>query len=169
MQDTAFSVACSIFKKGKSSTIESINSFSHFVQWAKGKQIWPIEILPRKGDVWAIYKNWNFDLQVPKDGEENVEYEMVEIVSDFSESLGIEIAFLTKLDGFKVIFKRRMSSAEQFVYIPPDQLRRFSHQVPAHRKTGEEGDNVPKDSLELDPAAMPSELIHLRESEKKGR
>ena len=36
---------------------------------------------------------------------------------------------------------------------------RFSHQVPFYRMSGEEAPNVPKDSYELDPAAISKELL----------
>jgi hypothetical protein len=36
---------------------------------------------------------------------------------------------------------------------------RFSHLVPFYRMSGEEAPNVPKDSYELDPAALSKELL----------
>jgi hypothetical protein len=43
--------------------------------------------------------------------------------------------------------------------IPKEEMFRFSHQVPFYRMSGEEAPNVPKDSYELDPAAISKELL----------
>ncbi|KAK4783473.1 hypothetical protein SAY86_007847 [Trapa natans] len=53
-------ICCGIFKvkKGNPDIYTSTDSFSHCMKAACGKRS-TFEIFPEKGDVWALYKNWN--------------------------------------------------------------------------------------------------------------
>lgn len=169
-EDENLPVSCGIYKRAKIDTIEGVNTFSHIVKWEKAKHKGYFNIFPGKDDVWAIYKDWHIGWKYPEDGDLEFEYEMVEILSNFSEKSGLEVAFLTKVDGFKVIFKRQVQhGAERIMHIPPNELLMFSHQVPAYRMTGDEGNGVPKDSWELDPASMPPELIRAEATKSNAR
>jgi len=171
-EDENLPVACGLFRRAKVDTIEGVNTFSHIVKWEKAKQKGNgnLNIFPGKDDVWAIYKDWHIGWKYPEDGDLKFEYEMVEILSNFSEESGLEVAFLTKVDGFKVIFKRQVQhGAERIMHIPPNKILMLSHQVPAYRMTGDEADGVPKDSWELDPASMPPELIRAEATKSNAR
>jgi hypothetical protein len=62
--------------------------------------------------------------------------------------------------GFKTVFHRHLDPRE-IRRIPRDELFRFSHHVPSHLLTGQEGPNAPKGCRELDPAATPVELLQI--------
>ncbi|KFK28815.1 hypothetical protein AALP_AA7G052800 [Arabis alpina] len=149
---------------------ESLNSFSHKIQWTKGSKGF-VYIYPKKGDVWALYTNWSpsWDFSTP---EEVVnKYEMVEVLQDFDEERGVTVAALVKVPGFQTVFHRHQNPKT----FPTKELFRFSHQVASHLLTGQEGVNAPQGCLELDPAAMSPELLkvfteeEIRELEDKGK
>ena len=56
---------------------------------------------------------------------------------------------------------RQHNDSTRMQTIEKEELFRFSHQVPSYTLTGEEAQNAPKGSMELDPAAMPSELLQV--------
>ncbi|XVF49605.1 hypothetical protein PTKIN_Ptkin04bG0026600 [Pterospermum kingtungense] len=66
-------------------SIGVFNSFSHKVKWSKGRkgaiQIHP----PKKGDVWALYRNWSFEWNALTANEEIHKYDMVEVLEDYNE------------------------------------------------------------------------------------
>ncbi|KAI3686373.1 hypothetical protein L1987_80048 [Smallanthus sonchifolius] len=109
------------FRIGKHEFNTTLNSFSHKVQWAKGKK-GVIQIYPKKGDVWALYRNWSPSWNELTPDEVIHQYDMVSILEDFNEEKGVTIAPLVKISG-------------------------------------EESVNIPEGCLELDPAALPLELL----------
>ncbi|XP_023633379.1 uncharacterized protein LOC17876068 [Capsella rubella] len=112
----------------------------------------------RERDVWAIYKNWSTSwAENGYDEEECSEFEIVEVVEDFDEEIGLMVLPLMKVPGFKAVFRR---DSNPFAFSIKELLM-FSHQVVYHRLTGQEGENVPEDCLELDPAALSGKLLGL--------
>lgn len=83
---------------------------------------------------------------------------MVEVLDDYSEELGVCIAPLIKLAGFKTVYQRN-TSKDAIRWIPRREMLRFSHQVPSWSLEGE-GNNLPDKCWDLDPAATPDELLH---------
>ncbi|KAL2347048.1 hypothetical protein Fmac_001048 [Flemingia macrophylla] len=147
------------FKIGKRVSYSTLNSFSHRVKWTKGSR-GILHIYPKKGDVWALYRNWSLDWTEFTEDEIIQKYDMVEVLEDYTEEQGVDVAPLVKVASFKTVFchnvdprkVRNISKAEMF---------RFSHQVPSYLLPGEEGHNAPKGCLELDPAATPMELLQV--------
>ncbi|KMT16066.1 hypothetical protein BVRB_3g052370 [Beta vulgaris subsp. vulgaris] len=162
-----FIKTCGDFWVGKRKTNNSLNSFSHKVRWVKGPR-GVIQIYPKKGEIWAVYKNWSPDWN--KDTPENVvhAYDMVEVLDDYNEDQGVRVAPLVKAAGFLVVFSKQ-PDLKEVMRIPKEEMFRFSHQVPSHVLTGEEGPNAPKGYIELDPAATPSDLLQLTEPGIKER
>ncbi|XVF49616.1 hypothetical protein PTKIN_Ptkin04bG0027600 [Pterospermum kingtungense] len=144
---------------GKYEVNRSLNSFSHMVKWSKSRK-GSVQIYPKKGDVWALYRNWSSDWTALTPAEEIHKYDMVEVLKDYNEQKGITVAPLVKVPGFKTVFQKNSDPSKTRV-IPRDELFRPSHQVPSHLLTGEEGENAPKGCLELDPAALPLELLQV--------
>ncbi|KAE9608580.1 putative DnaJ domain-containing protein [Lupinus albus] len=136
----------------------TLNSFSHRVKWTKGSR-GLIHIYPMKGDVWALYRNWSVEWNEFTKEEIVHKYDMVEVLDDYSEEQGVNVAPLAKVAGFKTVF-RRNEDPRKIMNIPKVEMFRFSHQVPSFLLTGQEGPNAPSGCLELDPAATPNELLH---------
>ncbi|XP_022770499.1 uncharacterized protein LOC111313895 [Durio zibethinus] len=147
------------FWVGKYVVNRSLNSFSHKVKWSKGRK-GAIQIYPRKGDVWALYRNWSSDWNELTPDEMIHKYDMVEVLEDYNEQKGVSVAPLVKVPGFKTVFWKHSKPSKAWV-IPREELFRFSHQVPSYLLTGQEGQNAPNGCLELDPAATPLELLQV--------
>ncbi|KAK6250264.1 hypothetical protein SCA6_004269 [Theobroma cacao] len=147
------------FRIGKHKVNRTLNSFSHKVKWSKGRK-GAIQIYPRKGDVWALYRNWSSDWNELTPNEVIHKYDMVEVLEDYNEQNGVAVAPLVKVPGFKTVFQKHSMPSKTWM-IPREELFRFSHQVPSYLLTGQEGHNAPNGCLELDPAATPLELLQV--------
>lgn len=156
---SGFSKTCGDFRVGKSEFNNSLNSFSHKVKWTKGTR-GAIRIFPRKSDVWALYRNWSPDWNELTADDVIHKYDMVEVLEDYDEELGVTVTPLVKVAGFKTVFHRHLDPRE-VRRIPRDEMFRFSHQVPSYLLTGQEAPSAPKGCRELDPAATPLELLQV--------
>ncbi|GAB4826263.1 hypothetical protein Ancab_009128 [Ancistrocladus abbreviatus] len=152
-----FTKTCGEFRIGKSLFNQPLNSFSHKVKWSKGPR-GTVKIYPAKGDVWALYRNWSPAWNEETPEEVIHDYEMVEVVEDYNEGQGVTAAPLLKAPGFRTVFCRHLD-AKDLKWIPKEEMFRFSHQVPSHLLTAEQFLNAPEGSLELDPAAIPEQLL----------
>ncbi|XP_061357625.1 uncharacterized protein LOC133301925 [Gastrolobium bilobum] len=147
------------FRMGKRESFSTLNSFSHRVKWRKGSR-GALHIYPKKGDVWALYRNWSLDWNEFTEDEIIHQYDMVEVLEDYLEEQGVNVAPLVKVPGFKTVF-RQNADPRKIRNILKAEMFRFSHQVPSYLLTGQEGHNAPKGCLELDPAATPTELLQV--------
>ncbi|KAM0934875.1 putative DnaJ domain, Chaperone J-domain superfamily [Dioscorea sansibarensis] len=162
---SGFAKTCGNFRIGRYEINDTVNIFSHKVRWEKGLR-GGVKIVPRRGDVWALYKNWSPNWN--EDTAEDViyKYEMVEVLDDYNEHQGVYVMPLLKVAGFKTVFHRHLDH-RKVRRIAKKEMFRFSHQVPAYVLTGKEADNAPKGCLELDPAATPMELLQVITEAKK--
>ncbi|XP_070679159.1 uncharacterized protein [Malus domestica] len=159
-----FSKTSGELRKGKHVVYDHLPSFSHKVaRWTKGKR-GAICIYPSKGEVWGLFRNWSpvWNEHTPDDVIQK--YDMVQVLEDYNEEQGVKIVPLVKVAGFKTVFCQHWDQSK-IMKIPREELFRFSHQVPSISLTGNEGHNVPKGCLELDPAATPLELLQVESEE----
>ncbi|XAR50339.1 hypothetical protein NMG60_11004633 [Bertholletia excelsa] len=161
---SGFSKTSGDFRVGKHALYKNINAFSHRVKWNKGIR-GAIQIFPKKGDVWAIYRNWSPEWNELTPDDVIHKYDMVEVIEDYKEDHGVVVAPLVKVAGFKSVFQRHLDSREVKT-IPREEMFRLSHPVPSYILTGQEAPNAPKNCWELDPAAMPLELLQVMREEK---
>ena len=150
--------ACGKFTYGQTEETADLPMFSHQVHGEKGGIRNSYFVYPRKGETWAIYKNWNTDWSSNPEIHRKYEFEYVEILSDFVPDAGIGVAYLGKVKGFVSLFRQSVQHGIVLFQIPPSELLRFSHRIPSFKMTGSEGEGVPKGSFELDPAALPNNL-----------
>ncbi|PIA61694.1 hypothetical protein AQUCO_00300908v1 [Aquilegia coerulea] len=150
-------VSCGNFKHGQSEINEDINMFSHTVNYVKGAHRSLIVIHPRKGQTWALFRNWDIKWSSDPENHRSYEYIVVKILSDYKEVSGITVAKLEKVKGFVSLFSTKKGVAPY--RIPPKELYRFSHMIPSYRTTGYERVGVPEGSFELDPASVPAVLV----------
>ncbi|KAJ6846430.1 uncharacterized protein M6B38_280805 [Iris pallida] len=137
------------FKVGRTVNIDSVNLFSHLVGCERAaKEVY--RIYPKKGSVWALY---------PQGGgeEEERRYDIVVFLTSYSETYGLSMAYLEKVEGFNAVFKRREVGCHAVRLLEKDDVRLFSHQIPARKLSYEEDESLPKECWELDPASLPSE------------
>ncbi|KAI5683102.1 hypothetical protein M9H77_04330 [Catharanthus roseus] len=155
--DSGFTKSCGNFRVFNSEIIEQVNIFSHLLSREKAGRGGCVRIYPRSGDIWAVYRNWSPDWNRTTPDEIRHQYEMVEVLDDYSEELGVCVTPLIKLDGFKTVYQRN-GSKDAVRWIPRREMLRFSHQVPSCLLKGE-GLNLPDGCWDLDPAATPEELL----------
>ncbi|WOL02474.1 hypothetical protein Cni_G11193 [Canna indica] len=154
-----YAKTCGDFRVGRYQISDTVNIFSHRVRWEKGPR-GVIRIVPRKGDIWALYRNWSPDWNELTPNDVIYKYEMVEVLDDYQEEHGVSVIPLVKVAGFKAVFHRHMDQTE-VKRITREEMFRFSHKVPSYLLTGEEAHNALKGCLELDPAATPVELLQV--------
>lgn len=160
--DCGFTKSCGSFRVFHSEMVEQVNIFSHLLSKEKAGRGGCVRIYPRCGDTWAVYRNWSPDWNRTTPDEVRHQYEMVEVLGDYSEENGVWVAPLVKLDGYKTVYQRNANTST-IRWIPRREMLRFSHQVPSC-SLNVEGANLPEGCWDLDPAATPDELLR-RETE----
>lgn len=152
-------VSCGTFAHGRTENTEDHPMFSHLVYCEKGSLRDTFNIYPRKGETWAVFKNWDVKWSSDPNNNRKYDYEFVEVLSDYDDGVGLCVAYLSKVKGFVCLFSRTMEGGVELVrIIPPKEIFRFSHRVPSFKMTGEEREDVPKASFELDPASLPANI-----------
>ncbi|XP_050380831.1 uncharacterized protein LOC126798052 isoform X1 [Argentina anserina] len=153
-------VACGKFKLGDKDELKDHLMFSHQMHYTKGRGSHSILLYPRKGETWAIYQNWDIGWSSEPEKHMPYKYEVVEVLTDFVEAVGIGVCYLGKVKGFVSLFQQTEQHGVVMFQVPPHELYRFSHQIPSFKMTGCEGHGVPPGSFELDPASLPSSFIN---------
>ncbi|XP_072954171.1 uncharacterized protein [Typha angustifolia] len=154
--DEDLPVACGNFRLGKSEITQDRLMFSHIIPWKKGRKRNTYDIYPRKGEVWALYRDWDIQWSSDADNHRIYEYEIAEVLSDYTVQAGITVIPLVKIKGFVSLFMRAKDNASYV--IPQNELLKFSHYVLSYRMTGTEREGIPEGSFELDSASLPSNL-----------
>lgn len=145
---------CGKFKRGSSQISNDRLTFSHLVQFTKGKR-GAFIVYPRKGETWALFKNWDISWSSDPEKHSKYKYEIVEVLSDFVKDVGIKVNYLDKVSGFVSLFEPTSQTKDGSFLVKPNELYKFSHQIPSFRMTGTEKEGVPVGSFELDPASLP--------------
>ncbi|KAL6554472.1 hypothetical protein OROMI_020145 [Orobanche minor] len=168
---SGFTKSCGNFRVFYSETVEQVNIFSHLLGREKAGRGGCVRIYPRKGDIWAVYRNWSPDWNRTTPDDVRHKYEMVEVLDDYSEENGVWVNPVIKLDGFKTVYQRT-TNMDAARWIPRREMLRFSHQVPSCLLK-DEGTNLPGGCWDLDPAATPDEIlrgqIDLNDSKSPGQ
>ena len=148
-------IGCGSFKLGKSEHTQERLMFSHPMPWRKGAKKNSYDIFPRKSEVWALFKNWDIEWSSCVDSGRQYEYEIVEVMSDFTEGDVISVVRLVKVQGFVSLFVQAIDKESSSIKIQMKDVLQFSHKIPSYRLTGNEREGIPKGSLELDCASLP--------------
>lgn len=166
--DSGFTKSCGNFRAYNAEVVEQVNIFSHLLSKEKAGRGGCIRIYPRSGDIWAVYRNWSPDWNRTTPPEVRHQYEMVEVLDDYSEDLGVCVTPLIKVDGFKTVYQKN-TSKDAIRWIPRREMLRFSHQVPSCLLKGDSL-HLPDGCWDLDPAATPDELLlGVSEGQKEDR
>ncbi|KAI4317664.1 hypothetical protein L6164_025515 [Bauhinia variegata] len=150
-------VSCGRFRPGGTEISDAHSMFSHLIYCeatGRGKKA-RYKVYPRKGETWALFKNWDIKWYADVESHRDNEYEFVEIMSDYVGGNGVSVAYLAKLKGFVSLFFQVVKEGNNSFQIPSRELFRFSHRVPSFKMTGQERAGVPRGSYELDPASLP--------------
>ncbi|XP_026377217.1 uncharacterized protein LOC113271539 isoform X1 [Papaver somniferum] len=119
-----------------------------------------VELYPREGDVWALYKDWNpFDWCSNPKTRKGCKFQIVEVLSGSSKESGIEVASLVRVAGYRNVFRRlKIDGADLSGLISPRNLFVFSHKIPAYRFRGDGRGILSGILLKLNPFAIPEDL-----------
>ncbi|KAI3686337.1 hypothetical protein L1987_80011 [Smallanthus sonchifolius] len=154
--DAGLPVACGSFclDTEKSGTIGLKGVFSYKCSWDSGVTEELYEIYPKKGEVWAVYddfdlEEWSYNPDIIK----GCSFKLVEIITDYSIYNGVECGQLVKVDGFNSIFERQTGETNN-LHIGPRDMYMLAHNVLAYRFTGGEIYGVHDGMFELDQLAL---------------
>ncbi|XP_026398702.1 uncharacterized protein LOC113294525 [Papaver somniferum] len=114
-----------------------------------------VELYPREGEVWALYKEWKpFDWCLDPNTRRGCKFHLVEVLNDYSTENGVKVACLVKVAGHETIFRRRGLSFK----IAAGYLFGFSHNIPV-KSTGDMGGLFSTMVLDLDPLSIPENVF----------
>ncbi|KAL8124350.1 uncharacterized protein LOC141718061 [Apium graveolens] len=149
-------ISCGRFYPGATEETTDRLIFSHQIKLDKCSNRGSYFVYPRKGEVWAVFSDWDIGWSSDPESHMPFKYDMVEILSDPFPGIGIDVIYLSKVTGFVSLYERSPKNGRYTHVIPPNEFLRFSHKVPSNKLSGAERDGVPAGSFELDPAALPS-------------
>ncbi|KAL2545485.1 DNAJ heat shock N-terminal domain-containing protein [Forsythia ovata] len=155
-----FHVSCGRFKVSRKTSVKYLNMFSHVVDCERAaRELY--RIYPKKGSVWALYNENALNAEgMNQGGKDKSCFDIVVCLTSFNDVYGLSMAHLEKVHGFRTIFKRREVGATAIRLLEEDDIKLFSHQIPARKLSGEEASGLPKDCWELDPASLTSQLLN---------
>ncbi|XP_019100251.1 PREDICTED: uncharacterized protein LOC104722282 isoform X1 [Camelina sativa] len=143
------------FEVGNMEETTECSIFSHLVRRTTRIRGRKFTVFPKKGEIWALFKNWDIKGSADTVSPLKYEYVFVEILSDHAEGATVSVGFLSKVKGFKCVFCPMPKDESNTCEIPPHEFCRFSHSIPSFRLKGTEGIGVTEGWYELDPAALP--------------
>ncbi|KAL2922831.1 DnaJ-like protein subfamily B member 12 [Bienertia sinuspersici] len=156
-EESKMPITCGEFrlKAGKTQTYKDNSSFSHKVNADQTTKKNVLVIYPRKGEVWALYKNWNASMKA--EDLKNFDYSIVEVLEVLEPF--IRIVVLERVKQHHSVFRpRKKGDSAETILISRNELLRFSHQIPSFRLTDEKNGSL-RGYWELDPAAFPAYLL----------
>uniref|UniRef100_A0A7N0SZX2 J domain-containing protein n=1 Tax=Kalanchoe fedtschenkoi TaxID=63787 RepID=A0A7N0SZX2_KALFE len=154
------------FHRGNPLIKNDTSCFSHVVNCTYGKR-GVTYVYPKKGDLWAVYRNWSsdWDASVRLSAEVFNQFDIVEVLQDYNEEKGVTVAPLDKVPGFRTVLQRNSDPASHMT-IPKHEIFRLSHQVPFRLVTEDENRISSRGCYEFDPAAVPCEFVQAILEEK---
>lgn len=148
---------CGSFIAGKTTMNLEMFRFSYLVKYEDCKNGLSYGIYPKKGEIWAMYKNWKSKWK--KTDFSYYQCYIVEVVSDFSEESGLMAVRLVEVPGYTTFFQRQVFDGFEMIQtISRAEMLRFCHRIPAFTVPGVEIHGVSKGSWHLDPDTLPPNL-----------
>lgn len=145
-------ITCGLFKIGRTISKFEVSELSHPVKYEKS--ISSYMIYPLKGQIWAMYQEWNSKWNQLE--WENCQYSVIEIISDFSEGEKIVVKRLVEVNDFCTFFDAfKLNGFEQNREIPKAEILSFSHEIPSYKVPGIADHGIPDSSWHLEPNALP--------------
>lgn len=136
-EKSILSSACGRFEYGDTE-IKSHLLFAHEMDNIKCDK--SVIVNPRKGETWALFRDWDISWKCHSDLlDPPYRYDLVEVITEFDDKLGISVAYMGRVEGFESVLNR-VEQHGLIKIICPGEMQRFSHKVPPG-------------SFKLDPAA----------------
>ena len=161
LEKMGFHISCGRFKVARKDTIKLLNIFSHIVECERAaKELY--RIYPRKGSIWALYNERSLDVEGRNSScRSRRHYDIVVFLTSYSEMHGLSLAYLEKVEGYRAVFKRQEIGYHAVRWLEKDDIRLFSHQIPARKLSSDDAPDFSGDHWELDPASLPPDLLTL--------
>ncbi|KAF5790680.1 putative DnaJ domain, Chaperone J-domain superfamily [Helianthus annuus] len=153
--DEGLPVACGKHVLGETEETSNRLMFSHQMVIKKVSKS-SYFISPQKGEIWAIYKDWDMKWSMDPENHTKYKFDIGEIVEAGEDC--ITVGFLLKVKGFVSVFQRSIRAGAGDHKIPCNERFRFSHRIPSAKLTGTERAGVPAGSFELDMASLPADF-----------
>ncbi|CAH1421723.1 unnamed protein product [Lactuca virosa] len=150
-------VGCGKFVGGKSEETKDRLMYSHQIVYKNGLKRNSFVIYPQKGEIWALFKDWDIKWGSDPENHTKFKFDIVEIL-DVHVNGSVSVALLVKVKGFVSLFKKTAWGGLNDRKIPGNEHLRFSHRIPSTKLTGAERAGVPPGSFELDTASLPDDL-----------
>lgn len=162
LEKMGFHISCGRFKVARKDTIKLLNIFSHIVECERAaRELY--RIYPRKSSIWALYNESSLDKEGRNSSSRSRRhYDIVVFLTSYSEMHGLSLAYLEKVEGYRAVFKRREIGYHAVRWLEKDDIRLFSHQIPARKLSSDDAPDLSGDCWELDPASLPPDLLTLR-------
>nr|DAD30414.1 TPA_asm: hypothetical protein HUJ06_009265 [Nelumbo nucifera] len=153
-------IVSGIFKVGRTTLNLEMSWFSHSVKCQRSMTKPFYKIYPMKGEIWAMYKNWNNKWK--QSDYKSYQCWIVEILSDFTEEKCMRIVRLVEVKGCMTFFQRqRYDDFELTRTVSQADMLAFSHRIPAFRVPGVRKYSIPEASWHLEPDALPPKLSNM--------
>ncbi|CAA7061914.1 unnamed protein product [Microthlaspi erraticum] len=94
-------VSAGKFRLGKNENTKDRSIFSHLMQCSVVSNTRHFFVSPRKGETWAMFKNWDIKWSSEPDSHRKYEYEFVEVLSDYADDGAVCIMPEISLDGIE--------------------------------------------------------------------
>ncbi|XP_023752549.1 uncharacterized protein LOC111900912 [Lactuca sativa] len=150
-------VGCGKFMSGESEETKDRLMFSHKIVYRSSLKRNSFVIYPQKGEIWALFKDWDIKWGSDPENHTKFKFDIVEIL-DVHDNGSVSVALLVKVKGFVSLFKKTAWGGLNDRKIPGNEHLRFSHRIPSTKLTGAERAGVPPGSFELDTASLPDDL-----------
>ncbi|KAF5743653.1 hypothetical protein HS088_TW08G00238 [Tripterygium wilfordii] len=148
-------IVCGNFEQGNARAILEVSQFSHPVNCLQYGPVKPYYMIyPMKDEIWAMYQDLN---SVHKGNEhERNRFWVVEILADYSDKNGVNVARLEKVEGCLTFFCREKCNGSDMTrtFYPSEKLS-FSHRILAFQVPGIEIYGIREGSWHLEPNALP--------------
>ncbi|KAK9272304.1 hypothetical protein L1049_002675 [Liquidambar formosana] len=145
---------CGSFRAGRTTLTLGMSQFSHLVKFERITNRSFYKIYPKKGEIWAMYRNWNSRWK--QSDLSRYQCQIVEIITDFSDESGLIVASLVMVPGCTRFFQRQLCDGFELIRaVPRKEMLSFSHQIAAFNISGIEILGVPEDWWHLEPDALP--------------
>ncbi|XLS69651.1 hypothetical protein HN51_020674 [Arachis hypogaea] len=162
--NAGFPLACGVFCLDTNACDDHVRTkiFSYKCCWNIGlmndQNQHQIEIYPKRGEIWAVYKDGVLDdWRCNPEELKRSKLGFIEMLSDYSKCKGGDFVPLEKVNGFCSVFKRLTCGRKSptLFHVPPQKLFLFSHKILSHRLIGGRDEAL----FELDQMALPNNLI----------
>ncbi|XP_010540737.1 PREDICTED: uncharacterized protein LOC104814411 [Tarenaya hassleriana] len=152
---TGYDNPCGMFRVSEKTLVKQLKPFSHVVDCERAaREVYVI--YPRKGSVWAVHtKN-----DPVSRGRNDRGYDIALCLTMYSDTYGLSLAYLEKVEGYMSLFKRREFGSEAIRWLGKDDVSvMLSHQIPARKLPEDQSPDGVKECWVIDPASLPPDLI----------